>query len=59
MTNGVVNFGELSVLATLSYLIWHHPVLALVIALLLLILTAILVRVVWRALRNFFTGDWK
>ena len=59
VTNGVVNFAELSVLATLSYLIWHHPVLALVIALLLLILTAILVRVVWRALRNFFTGDWK
>jgi hypothetical protein len=43
----------------LSYLIWQHPIAALVIALLLLVLTAMLVRMVWRALRNVFTGHWR
>ncbi|HET9635056.1 MAG TPA: DUF4126 domain-containing protein [Gemmatimonadaceae bacterium] len=57
VTNGVLNIAELSVLATLSYLIWHHPVLALAIALILLVLTAILVRAVWRALKGLFRGE--
>ncbi|MFL5483451.1 MAG: DUF4126 domain-containing protein [Gemmatimonadaceae bacterium] len=55
VTNGILNIAELSVLASLSYLVWHHPVLALVIALTLLVLTALLVRAVWRALKSFFT----
>lgn len=59
VTNGIVNTAELGVLASLSYLIWHHPVIALIVALLLLILTAMLVRMVWRALRNLFKGDWR
>jgi hypothetical protein len=58
VTNGVLNIAELSVLATLSYLVWHHPIIALVIALALLVLTAMLVRMVWRALRNLFRGNW-
>jgi hypothetical protein len=59
VSNGIVNTAELGVLATLSYLIWQHPFAALALALLLLILTAMLVRMVWRALRNFFTGHWR
>jgi hypothetical protein len=59
VTNAVVNTAELGVLASLSYLIWHHPLLALALALLLLVLTALLVRMVWRALRNVFTGHWR
>ena len=59
VTNGIVNTAELGVLASLSYLIWHHPVIALIVALLLLVLTAMLVRMVWRALRNLFRGDWR
>jgi len=31
---------------------------SLIIALLLLILTALIVRMVWRALRNLFQGHW-
>lgn len=58
VTNGILNTAELGVLATLSYLIWHHPIIALVLALLLLVLTALLVRMVWRALRNLFQGHW-
>ena len=58
VTNGLLNIAELSVLATLSYLVWHHPIITLVIALGLLVLTAMLVRIVWRALRNLFRGNW-
>ena len=59
VTNGIVNTAELGVLASLSYLIWHHPLIAVVLAVLLLILTAMLVRMVWRALRNLLRGDWR
>ena len=58
VTNGLLNIAELSVLATLSYLVWHHPIITLVIALGLLVLTAMLVRIVWRALGNLFRGNW-
>src|SRR6266540_3789576 len=51
VTNGLLNTAELTVIASLSYMIWHHPIAALIVALLLLVLTAMLVRVVWRALR--------
>jgi uncharacterized protein DUF4126 len=59
VTNAAVNTAELGVLASLSYLIWNHPVLALTLALVLLVLTALLVRMVWRALRSIFTGSWR
>jgi hypothetical protein len=59
VTNAAVNTAELGVLASLSYLIWNHPLLALTLALVLLVLTALLVRMVWRALRSIFTGSWR
>src|SRR2546423_12663075 len=59
VTNGLLNIAELSVLATVSYLVWHHPIIALVVALILLVLTAMLVRMVWRELRNLFRGNWR
>ena len=59
VTNGVLNVAELSVLATVSYLVWHHPILALVVALCVLFLTAMLVRAVWRLLRNLLSGNWR
>jgi hypothetical protein len=59
VTNGILNAAELGVLATMSYLIWHHPILAVIVALLLLILTALLVRMVWKALRNLLSGNWR
>ncbi|HJQ10365.1 MAG TPA: DUF4126 domain-containing protein [Gemmatimonadaceae bacterium] len=59
VTNGALNIAELGVLASVSYLVWHHPIIALIVALTLLVLTALLVRLVWRALRNLFTGHWR
>jgi len=54
VSNGVVNVAELGVVATLSYAMWQHPVVALIAALALLVLTMLLVRAVWRAIRNLF-----
>lgn len=59
VTNGALNIAELSVLATVSYLVWHHPIIAIVVALIVLVLTALLVRMVWRELRNLFRGNWR
>ncbi len=59
VSNGALNIAELGVLASVSYLVWHHPIIALIVALILLVLTALLVRFVWRALRNLFTGHWR
>lgn len=59
VTNGILNVGELTVLATVSYLVWNHPVIALAVALTILFLTAMLVRIVWRTLRNLLSGNWR
>jgi len=59
VTNGALNIAELGVLATVSYLVWHHPLIALLVALIVLVLTALLVRMVWRELRNLFRGNWR
>jgi hypothetical protein len=56
VSNGVVNVAELGVVATLSYAMWHHPIITLVGALVLLVLVILLVRAVWRAIRNLFAG---
>lgn len=56
VSNGILNVAELGVVATLSYAIWHHPVVSLALALVLLVLLILLVRAVWRALRNLFPG---
>src|SRR5438270_8146263 len=58
VTNRAVTTIELSVLASLSYLIWHYPIASLALALLLIVLTALLVRRAWRAARNILTGTW-
>ena len=56
VSNGILNVAELGVVATLSYAIWHHPIVSLALALVLLVLLILLVRAVWRALRNLFPG---
>ena len=53
-SNGLVNTTELGIVAGLCYTIWQHPLPALGAALLILALTMLLVRAVWRAIRNLF-----
>jgi hypothetical protein len=54
VSNGIVNVAELGVVATMTYTMWQHPVIALIAALILLALVLLLVRAVWRAIRNLF-----
>ena len=58
VTNGVANVAELGLVATLGIAIWHYPLVALTIALILLVLLIVIVRQIWRALRQVFSGRW-
>lgn len=52
ISNGLLSATELSVVAAVTYFIWNHPIITLMLALLLLVLTALLVRLVWRTIRR-------
>jgi len=60
VTNSAANVAELGTVAAISLAIWHHPVLVLAIALVILALVMLLVRAVWRAIarsaRALFAG---
>jgi Domain of unknown function (DUF4126) len=58
VTNGAANAAELGVVAAVTYTIWHHPFVTLALALLLLVALMIAVRLIWRALRRVFRGNW-
>jgi hypothetical protein len=55
-SNGLLSATELGVVAAMSYFVFHHPVISFVLAMVLLVLTALLVRAVWRAIRRLFSG---
>lgn len=58
VSNGVTSTAELGLVATISLAVWHHPYLTLAFALLVLVLLIAMVRLIWRALRQVFTGRW-
>ena len=58
VTNGIANAAELAVIGALVAFVWNHPFLSLAIAVAILILLAITVRLIWRALRAVFSGRW-
>lgn len=58
LTNGVANVTELAVVTTIAIAIWHHPIITLGVALLLLCALVVIVRLIWRALRQVFSGRW-
>src|SRR6476646_558591 len=58
VTNGVANVAELVLVAGVATAIWHHPFITLAVALLLLAGMIVAVRLIWRALRQVFTGRW-
>jgi hypothetical protein len=58
VTNGAANVAELGVVAAVTYAIWQHPYVTLALALLLLVALMIAVRLIWRALRRVFRGNW-
>ena len=54
VTNGAANVLEWSIIGSLTYFVWQYPWLALGLALVLLVLAIVLVRVIWRTLREAF-----
>lgn len=58
ITNAGANISELGLVAAVAIGIWHHPVMTLVIALMVLIGLMMMVRLIWRALRQVFAGRW-
>lgn len=58
ISNGVMSAAELGLVATIALLVWQHPFLTLALAFLLLVLLMVLVRLIWRTLRQVFAGRW-
>lgn len=58
LTNGAANVAELSLLSGLVLLVWEHPFISLAIALAILLALMVMVRLVWRALKQVFSGRW-
>ena len=58
LTNGVTNLAELALVGSVAVAIWHHPIITLVVALTLLAFLVMMVRLIWRALRQVFSGRW-
>lgn len=58
LTNGASNIAELGLVATVTLLVWQHPWATLGFALAILVVLVLAVRLIWRALRNVFSGHW-
>lgn len=58
ISNGVVSLAELGLVAMITITIWQHPFLTLGLALLVLALLILIVRLIWRTLRQVFAGHW-
>jgi hypothetical protein len=54
ITNGAMNITEITLLATLSYFVWNHPIATLIIALAILATMIILLRLAWRYVKRGF-----
>jgi hypothetical protein len=54
VTNGLANVTELGMVATVALVVWHHPYVALTVALALLLLGLLALRAIWKAIRRLF-----
>jgi len=54
ITNGAMNVTEITLLATLSYFVWNHPIVTLIIALTILVTMIMLIRMAWRFVKRGF-----
>jgi hypothetical protein len=58
VSNGVMSVSELGLVAAIMLAIWNHPYITLVLALAGLVGLILLVRMIWRTLRQVFSGRW-
>ncbi len=58
ITNSLANGAELVLVAAVAVGIWHHPLITLALALVVLAGLIMTVRFIWKALRQVFRGRW-
>jgi hypothetical protein len=58
VSNAVTSAAELGLVTAISLALWRHPYLTLAFALVLLVLLIMMVRLIWRTLRQVFAGRW-
>jgi hypothetical protein len=58
ITNSVANGAEFMLVAVVAIAIWHHPVITLLLALVVLVGLIMTVRFIWKSLRQVFRGRW-
>jgi hypothetical protein len=58
ISSGVMSVSEFGLIAALMLTAWTHPYLALFIALVALLALILIVRLIWRTLRQVFSGRW-
>jgi hypothetical protein len=58
ISNVVTTLAELGLVATMAVTLWAHPYLTLAFALVLLVVLIMMVRLIWRTLRQVFAGRW-
>jgi hypothetical protein len=58
ISNGVTSVTELGLVTTVALTIWSHPYLTLTIALIILVALMVIVRLIWRTLRQVLSGRW-
>lgn len=58
MSNGVASVAELGLVTTIALAVWQHPFITLAFALLVLGALILMVRLIWRTLRQVFSGKW-
>lgn len=58
ISNGVTSVTELGLVTTLALSIWSHPYITLSFALIVLIALIMIVRLIWRTLRQVLAGRW-
>jgi hypothetical protein len=58
ISNGITSVTELGLVTTLALTIWSHPYITLAFALIILVALILLVRLIWRSLRQILSGRW-
>ena len=58
VSNGVLSISELGLVTAIVMAIWSHPFITLAIALAVLVGLIVLVRLIWRTLRQVLSGRW-
>jgi hypothetical protein len=58
VSNGVMSVGELTLVTAVVTAVWSHPFLTLTAAIAILIALMLVVRLIWRTLRQVFAGRW-